>query len=74
MLLTMQGQFRVYIHVMFMHFFSRYIKFMHGGDVAVYGCKTFYRKLKEEYRLGVFENKVLRRIFGPRRDRPAGEW
>jgi hypothetical protein len=30
--------------------------------------------LREEHRLGVFENKVLRRIFGPERDEVTGEW
>jgi hypothetical protein len=30
--------------------------------------------LREESRLGVFENKVLRRIFGPKRDEVTGEW
>jgi hypothetical protein len=30
--------------------------------------------MKQEYRLRVFENRVLRRIFGPRRDEVTGEW
>jgi hypothetical protein len=30
--------------------------------------------LKEEHRLGMFENRVLRRIFGPERDEVTGEW
>jgi hypothetical protein len=30
--------------------------------------------LKEEHRLRVFENRVLRRIFGPKRDNVTGEW
>ena len=30
--------------------------------------------MREERRLGVFENRVLRRIFGPRRDKVTGEW
>jgi len=30
--------------------------------------------LREEHRLGVFENRVLRRIFGPKRDELPGEW
>jgi hypothetical protein len=30
--------------------------------------------LREEHRLGVFENRVLRRIFGPKRDEATGEW
>jgi hypothetical protein len=33
--------------------------------VDVYGCKTWSLKLREERRLRAFENKVLRRIFGP---------
>jgi hypothetical protein len=36
--------------------------------VAFYGCKTWSLALREEHRLSVFENKVLRRIFGPKRD------
>jgi hypothetical protein len=31
-------------------------------------------KLREEHRLRVFENRVLRRIFGPRRDEVTGDW
>jgi hypothetical protein len=34
--------------------------------VVLYGCETWSPTLWEEYRLRVFENKVLRRIFGPR--------
>jgi hypothetical protein len=30
--------------------------------------------IKEEHRLGVFENRVLRRIFGPKKDEVTGEW
>jgi hypothetical protein len=30
--------------------------------------------LRKEHRLGVFENKVLKRIFGPKRDKVIGEW
>jgi hypothetical protein len=36
--------------------------------VVLYGCETWSLILREEHRLGVFENRVLRRIFGPRRD------
>jgi hypothetical protein len=36
--------------------------------VNLYGCKTWSLTLREERRLRVFENKVLRRIFGPKRD------
>jgi hypothetical protein len=36
--------------------------------VVLYGCETWSLTLGEEYRLRVFENRVLRRIFGPRRE------
>jgi len=42
--------------------------------VVVYGCETWSLTLREERRLRVFENRVLRRIFGPKRDEVIGEW
>jgi hypothetical protein len=42
--------------------------------VVLYGCETWSFTLREECRLRVFENKVLRRIFGPKRDEVTGEW
>jgi hypothetical protein len=39
-----------------------------------YGCETWSLTLREEQRLRVFENTVLRRIFGPKRDEATGEW
>ena len=42
--------------------------------VALYGCETWSLILREERRLRVFENRVLRRIFGPKRDEVTGEW
>jgi hypothetical protein len=42
--------------------------------VVLYGCETWSLTLPEERRLRVFENKVLRRIFGPRRHEVTGEW
>ena len=41
--------------------------------VALYGCETWSLTLREERRLTVLENKVLRRIFGPKRDKKTGE-
>jgi hypothetical protein len=38
------------------------------------GCETWSLTLREEHRLRVFENRVLRRIFGPKRDEVTGEW
>ena len=42
--------------------------------VILYGCDTWSLTLREERRLSVFENGVLRRIFWPRRDDVTGEW
>jgi hypothetical protein len=42
--------------------------------VVLYGCETWSLTLREEHRLRVFENRVLRRIFGPKRDKVMGEW
>jgi hypothetical protein len=40
--------------------------------VVLYGCETWSLTLKEERRLRVFENRVLGRIFGPKRDEVTG--
>jgi len=42
--------------------------------VVLYGCETWSLTLWEERKLRVFENRVLRRIFGPKRDEVKGEW
>jgi len=42
--------------------------------VVLYGCEAWSLTLREERKLRVFENMVLRRIFGPRRDEVTGEW
>ena len=42
--------------------------------VVLYGCETWLLTLREKKKLRVFENMVLRRIFGPRRDEVSGEW
>jgi hypothetical protein len=41
--------------------------------VVLYGCETWSLTLREEHKLRVFENRVLRRIFGPKRDEVRGE-
>ena len=38
------------------------------------GCETWSLTLREERRVRVFENRVLRRVFGPKRDEVTGEW
>jgi hypothetical protein len=40
----------------------------------LYGCETWSLTLREEHRLRVFENRALRRIFGPKRYEVMGEW
>jgi hypothetical protein len=42
--------------------------------VVLYGCETWSLTLREEHRLRVFENRVLRKMFGPKRDDIMGEW
>jgi len=43
-------------------------------SVVLYGCETWSLTLREERKLRVFQNMVLRRIFGPRGDEVMGEW
>ena len=42
--------------------------------VVLHGCETWSLTLREERRLRVFENRVLRRVCGPKRDEVTGEW
>jgi hypothetical protein len=42
--------------------------------MVLYGCETWSLTLREENTLRVFENRVLRRIFGPKRDEMMGDW
>jgi hypothetical protein len=44
------------------------------NSYIVFRKRLVSKRLKEEHRLRVFENRVLRRIFGPRRDEVTGEW
>ena len=42
--------------------------------LVLYGCETLSLILREELRLRVFENRVLRRVFGPKMDEVTGDW
>ena len=42
--------------------------------IVLYGCETWSLTMRVERRLRVFENRVLRRIFGPKRNEVTGEW
>src|SRR5215469_3014566 len=41
--------------------------------VVLYGCETWSLTMREERRLGVYENRVLRRVFGPKREEVTGD-
>jgi hypothetical protein len=43
-------------------------------SVVLYGCETWLLTSREECTLSVFKNRVLRRIFGLKRDEVTGEW
>jgi hypothetical protein len=47
---------------------------MYFCKIVLCGCNTWLLTLREERRLRVFENRMLRRIFGPKRDMVTGEW
>jgi len=42
--------------------------------IVLYGCETWSLILREERMLRVFENRVFRRVIGPKRDEVTGEW
>jgi hypothetical protein len=48
--------------------------FLYLVFVYLYGCEAWSLTLREERRLRVFENRVLRRVFGPKRDEVTGKW
>jgi hypothetical protein len=52
----------------------RYFNVVSILPVVLYGCETWSLTLREEHRLRLFENRVLRRIFGPNRDEVTGGW
>ena len=62
----------------FLRFRSEYIRIKTNRTIILpvvfYGCETWSLTLREERRLKVFENRVLRRIFGPERGEVTGEW
>jgi hypothetical protein len=65
--------FRLLVHKLILKIetvcFSKY-----NLPVVLYWCETWSLTLREEHRLRVFENRLLRRIFGPKRDEVTGGW
>ena len=43
-------------------------------SLVLYGCETWSVALREERRLGVFEDRVVWKIFGPKKDEAVGDW
>jgi hypothetical protein len=68
----------IFIIILLYHLLSKNIKIRIYKTiilpVAPYGYETWSLTLREEHRLRVFENRVLRRIFGPKRDEVKGDW
>ena len=59
-----------------MYYFKRFISKGKAVPLSVvlYGCETWSQTLRDERRLRVFENRVLRKLFGPNRYEVTGEW
>jgi hypothetical protein len=57
---------------MFVNDFRKYIYRTKILPVVLYGCETWSLTLREERGMRVFENRVLRRVFGPKRDEVQG--
>jgi hypothetical protein len=55
---------------------SKFEKHLHKTilPIVLYGCETWSLTLREDHSLRVFENRVLRKIFGPKRVEVTGEW
>jgi hypothetical protein len=51
---------------------GKYQLLVYADHLVLYGCETWSLTLREKYILRVFENRVLRRIFGPNREEGAG--
>ena len=63
----------MYVHNTLLYIYCLHIYYV-ILPVVLYGCETWSLTLREERRLRVFENRVLRRVFGPKRDEVTGEW
>ena len=57
--------FSIFYEVRFIHSLISGVKVR---PVVLYGCETWSLTLREEHRLRMFENKVLRKIFGAKKD------
>ena len=53
---------------------NKFVVFSPINNILLNGCETWSLILLEEHRLRVSENRVLKRLFGPKRDEVTGEW
>ena len=65
-------RFRWAGHLARMEYFQNFNRQTYN-NIVLYGCETWSHTLREECRLRVYENRILRQIFGPKRDE-NGEW
>jgi hypothetical protein len=63
-----------HIVTLYLHCLSCLSHIQNYSFVVLYGCETWSLTLREERRLRVFKNSVLRRKFGRRRDEVTGKW
>jgi len=70
------GRNKFVLQIILVHIFPPLIKINRNIilPLVVYGCGTWSFALRNERRLRGFENRVLERIFGPKRDQVTGEW
>ena len=68
------SDFKVQFSLHCTDFFLKKLSYHIILPVVLYGCETWSLSLREERRLRLFENRVLRRLFGPKRDEVTGEW
>jgi hypothetical protein len=66
---TVAGEYTEYMNIQCMSNIKVELMF-----VVLYGCENWLLTLREECGLRVFENRVLRRIFGPKRDEVVKKW
>ena len=70
-------RFILYVYKSIIYHFGLFMLYVYKIiilPVVSYGCETWSLMLREERKLRVFENMVLRRMFGSRRDEVTGEW
>ena len=63
-----------YLPVCYLKKYKYFVRQNYNFSCFLYGCKTWCLTMRKEHRLRLFENEVLREIFGPKRDAVTGDW